>query len=132
MHEPISYYMTQSPHTIGKQQTLDVATQMMEEFGIRHLPVLHGGRLVGLLSHRDIEVVHALINEKPELITVEEAMTPEVYTIEPDVSSAKVFRHMADHKYGSAIIADAGRVQGVFTVTDALEILADMFDESEE
>src|SRR5262245_58277645 len=46
--------MTPQPQTIGLDQTLDVAHRMMRENGIRHLPVLEHGELVGVLTQRDL------------------------------------------------------------------------------
>lgn len=39
--------MTASPHTIGREQALTVAWDLMRKFNIRHLPVLDGGKLIG-------------------------------------------------------------------------------------
>src|SRR5437879_4833811 len=47
-------YMTPAPHTIGVEQPLAVAAALMQAHHIRHLPVLHGGKLVGILSERDV------------------------------------------------------------------------------
>lgn len=128
MNEPISYYMAPSVHTIGAEQTLDVAAIKMTEFNIRHLPVLHGGALVGLLSFRDLEVIRAMVDDPAELVVVQEAMTTEVYAVDPEQRASDVFRYMAEHKIGSAVVVESGRVQGVFTSTDALRTLADVFD----
>jgi len=54
MKTTIQKYMTRALHTIGQEQTLDVAHTVMRQHGIRHLPVLEGGKLVGLLSQRDL------------------------------------------------------------------------------
>ncbi len=58
MTEPtVAQYMTPSPQTIGQHLTLTAAHQLMTELKVRHLPVLDGGRLVGLLSERDMSFV---------------------------------------------------------------------------
>ena len=44
---PIHKYMSTSPHTIGAEQTIAMAAKVMAEHRIRHLPVLHGGKVVG-------------------------------------------------------------------------------------
>ncbi len=121
----ISEYMTVSPHAIGQEQTLSKAAEVMEEHGVRHLPVLHGGRLVGMLSDRDVGLIGALPDVDPKKLVVEEAMSGVPYTVAPDASLAEVANAMADHKYGSAVIMDGTKVVGVFTTVDACRALAD-------
>lgn len=121
----VADYMTRSPHSIGFDQTLVQAHKLMREHDIRHLPVLRGGRLVGILSERDLAFVEALRDVNSAKVTVEEAMTPLPYTIAPDASLGAVAREMADHRYGSAVVMREGHVVGVFTTTDALRALAD-------
>ena len=120
----VKAHMTPSPHTIGNDQTLATAARVMNEHGIRHLPVLHGGHLVGILSQRDIELVETLRNVDPRVVTVEEAMTPSPYVVGPDTPLVEVVRHMVEKKYGSAIVADRSKVIGVFTTIDAMMALA--------
>ena len=56
----VAKYMTAGPHTIGREQSLVAAKQLMHKIHARHLPVLHGGKLVGVVSERDLDVVGAL------------------------------------------------------------------------
>jgi acetoin utilization protein AcuB len=121
----IRHYMTPSPHTIGIDQALATATELMRAHKIRHLPVLAGGALVGLLSERDLELISGLPSVDPSRLTVEDAMSDIVYTVAPDDTLAEVAAEMAAHKYGSAVVAQAGRVVGVFTTVDALHALSD-------
>jgi acetoin utilization protein AcuB len=116
-------FMTASPHTIGTAQTLRTARGIMQKHGIRHLPVLEGGVLRGVLTARDIQLVESLRDTDLDTLTVEDAMTPEPYAIAPDTSLEWVAVEMAEHKYGSAIVLEQGRVVGVFTTVDALRAL---------
>ncbi len=118
-------YMTPSPHTIGAEQTLDVAARIMREHQIRHLPVLRGGQLVGIVSERDLQLVGGLPNVDPGNVTVEDAMSETVYAVTPDTPIEEVAAEMAAHKYGAALVTDHGRVAGVFTTIDALHAVCD-------
>jgi acetoin utilization protein AcuB len=80
----IQKYMTTSPHTIGDDQPMSKAHQVMREFRLRHLPVMHGGKLVGLLSDRDLHLVETLRDVDPKLVPVADAMSPDVYVVAPD------------------------------------------------
>jgi len=116
--------MTRAPHSIGKTQRLEVAHKLMRENGLRHLPVLEGGKIVGILSQRDLYFLETIAGVKPETEQVEDAMSPEVYVVTPDARASQVAAQMAKHKYGCAVVAENGHVVGVFTTTDALGLLA--------
>ena len=116
-------FMTPSPVVIGHDQTLAYAHRVMREHEVRHLPVLDGGRLVGVVSQRDLHLVETLRDVDPERVTVEEAMTPEPFTVHPEAPLAEIARAMADHKYGSAVVVEDGKVVGIFTTVDALRAL---------
>ncbi len=116
--------MTPAPHTIGVDQSLFRAREMMREYHVRHLPVLRAGRLVGIVTERDVALVEALEDLDEREVLVEEAMTSDVYAVRPDQPLDVVVDHMAKHKLGSAIVAEGDRVLGVFTSVDALRLLA--------
>jgi acetoin utilization protein AcuB len=117
--------MTKTPHLIGAEQSMRAAHEVMRKFEIRHLPVLHGGKLIGLLSLRDLHLVETLPNVDPELVRVEEAMTQDVYAVEPKTPLKQVVGEMAARKLGSAVVVEGSKVVGVFTTVDALDLLAE-------
>lgn len=118
-------HMTESPHTIGKDQTLDRASAVMRAHAIRHLPVLEGGTLLGILSNRDVYLIETLDDVDPASVTVEEAMTAEPYAVSPDTPLREVVEQMIAHKYGAAVVMEGREVSGIFTTIDALRVLAD-------
>jgi acetoin utilization protein AcuB len=123
---PIRAYMTPSPHTIGADQTLEVASELMRKHKIRHLPVLRGGQVVGILSQRDVALICGLPGVEPSEVPVEDAMTDAVYSVPPETPLDEVAATMAANKYGAALVTgERGRVVGVFTTVDALHALAD-------
>jgi acetoin utilization protein AcuB len=125
---PIQHFMTPTPISIGRQQTLEEASHRMQEHNIRHLPVLDGGRLVGILSDRDIEMVEALPNIEANTTTVEEAMVPDPYTVTPETPLIEVVARMAARKYGTAVVTDKNgfKLLGIFTTVDSLRAFADV------
>jgi acetoin utilization protein AcuB len=123
----VGTWMTRQPHTIGDEQTLANARERMHHWGVRHLPVLRGGHLVGVLSSRDIALVESLPGVDVERITVDDAMTEDPWTVTADAKLAEVARGMAEQKIGTAIVIEGDdTVVGVFTTTDALRALADL------
>lgn len=125
---PIHKYMSTSPHTIGAEQTIAMAAKVMSEHQIRHLPVLHGGKVVGMLSQRDVSMIETLKDVDPTVVTVEDAMTGSPYITDAETPLTEVASAMAEHKYGSAIITQSNRVVGVFTTVDACRVLAEIFE----
>ena len=86
----VQKYMTTSPHTIGDDQPMSLAHAMMREHKIRHLPVLRGAKLVGLVSDRDLNMVGSLQDVDPRKVLVSEAMTQDPYLVSPDAALDEV------------------------------------------
>jgi acetoin utilization protein AcuB len=123
---PVRKFMSTSPHTIGVDQTMELAHRMMREHKIRHLPVLRAQELVGIVSAGDLHLVETLHDVDPAKVTVEDAMTQDPYTVGPDTPVDEVVMEMARHKYGSVIIMDNHHVVGVFTTNDACQAFAEL------
>lgn len=126
MTETIGQHMTTCPHSVGAEQPLDRAIDAMRKFGVRHMPVLHGGELVGMLSDRDIALLEGLTEEARETLTVEDVMSPEPYAVTRETPLAVVLRGMERRHVGSAVVLDAeSHITGIYTSTDAVRMLAD-------
>jgi acetoin utilization protein AcuB len=95
----------------------------MRSYGIRHLPVLDGGKLAGVLSQRDALLVETLRDVDPANTPVEDAMSTDVYVVGPDTPLHEVATAMIEHKYGCAVVVEGNRVVGIFTTIDALRAL---------
>ena len=119
----IADYMTRQPHTVGSEQTISFALKMMQEHDFRHLPVLHGGKLSGIVSDRDLGLIAGLNDVNPDNTRVEEAMSAGVYTVTPETLLLEVLEQMVSHKYGSAVVVQGTSVVGIFTNHDALVLL---------
>ncbi len=120
----VQRHMTISPVVIDPRRTLAEAHRLMREKAIRHLPVVDEGRLVGLVSQRDLYLLETLKGIDPLTETVQEAMSRDPFTVRPDAPLDEVALSMAEHKYGSAVVVDKGSVIGLFTTVDALRALA--------
>ena len=122
----VQKYMTTAPHTVRPDLTLAAADKIMHEHGVRHLPVLKGGQLVGLLSQRDIRLIESFKDVDAANVQVVEAMSQDIYEVPPTVYLDEVVTTMAEHKYGSAVVTQNSKVVGIFTTVDALQALADL------
>ena len=116
--------MSPQPITIGRTESLATAHRLMTEHGVRHLPVLEHGELVGVLSQRDLFLIESIRSVNADVDTVDDAMSSDTYAVAPDVPIATVAKYMMRKRYGCAVVMERGRVIGIFTVTDALRLVS--------
>lgn len=114
--------MSPTIHTIGFEQSIAEAAKRMRTHHVRHLPVLDGGRIVGVLSERDVRLVEMC---SAGSIEVGDVMSPEPYVVHGGTSLAQVAAEMVDRKVGSAVVTDHGAIVGIFTTVDALRALVE-------
>lgn len=126
-HSLIRSYMTPAPYTVAPDQMLTEAHAIMRGHRIRHLPVLRKGKVVGIVTQRDLMLIETLPDVNPAEVPVEDAMSRDVFVVSPRTPLAKVATEMADRKLGSAVVLDRDLVVGMFTVTDACQALAKVF-----
>ncbi len=123
MHDAIENFMTEGPYTIASNRTLEEAHALMRKHRIRHLPVLDSGKLVGMVTQRDLSLVETLKAVNPAKVEVEDAMTEDVFAVEVGTPIAEVAQRMAKDRIGSAVIMKGQMVAGIFTGVDALRAL---------
>lgn len=122
----VGNYMSVQPYTIGYDQTLEKAERMMRQHQVRHLPVLNGGVLVGILSDRDVKLVESLKDVDPSKVRIDEAYTPEPYVVTSQTSLEEVCGKMASQRYGCAVVRDGHQLVGIFTWIDALNACSEI------
>lgn len=123
MAPAIQEFMTPLVHTVRVGAKFSEAHALMREHLIRHLLVLNGKALVGVISDRDLYLLEALGAGNASEISVEEAMQP-VLVVPPEMLLYDVARLMTAGKLGSAVVAREENVLGIFTAMDGLRALA--------
>ena len=127
MHAPtLAQFMTQRPKTIRRDESLLVADKTMKKLKVRHLPVLDGGQIVGILSERDVRLVDGVA--ELAATKVDDVCNEDVVTFDVATSLAVVCTAMAERRIGAAVITEDGELAGIFTTTDACRLLATMLD----
>lgn len=119
--------MTPFPYTIGPEQTLRHAKAMMAEHRIHHLPVADNGKLLGIISERDIrwalDPIFDLGSE--DEVPVESVFRRNVYACDLHTRLDEALTAMAENHYGSVLVTKHGKLAGIFTYTDACREFAD-------
>lgn len=119
--------MTREPLTVSVDTPLVDARRTMLERRIRHLLVTQGGRLMGIVTDRDIRLnlpspATSLsvweVNYLLARMTVGSVMTSAVMTVDPNRDVVEAARIMLDHKIGALPVVDGGTIVGIMTETD--------------
>ena len=119
--------MTPSPVSVGLKEKLVTARIIMQEKGIRHLPVVEDDKPVSLISDRDIALAvlaNKYSEEDIQKLTIEDVCSQDLYQVELDASLGEVVQYMADNTIGSVVVTRDGALDGIFTATDACKYLA--------
>jgi CBS domain-containing protein len=127
-------FMTTHPQVLGRNETLDLADDVMTMGRIRHLPIVENGKLIGIISQRDMfrsaavaalgfvgDTQKALI----KTIRIKEIMTPNVVTIAPDASVKDAARIMLEKKIGCLPVVEDDKLIGIITETDILRYVVE-------
>lgn len=117
-------YTTPSPITAPITMPVADILALMEQHGIRHVPIVEADRPVGIVSDRDTRLVQRLPGA--ETLTAQDIMVREPYTVAPQEPLEEVALAMGRQRIGSAIVIEGGRVSGIFTLTDALNALIEV------
>jgi len=129
--------MTHEVVTLAEDDTLADARQCMDRGRVRHLPIVRGTTLVGLLTHRDLLAasfsVFAQASRQEEhrlfaQIPVRELMR-EAHAVRPHIRVREAARIMLENQYGCLPVVDeAGRLLGIVTEADFLRLAVRMLD----
>lgn len=127
-------YMTAEPATVQPDARLLEAVLAIRGLSVRHLPVVSEGKLVGLITERDInrfapsilrtsqEEYNAVFEQTP----VRTVMTRNVITVAPDSSLAEAVALLHDNKLGCVPVVEDDSLVGILTVTDLLRFANDV------
>jgi acetoin utilization protein AcuB len=125
--------MTHSILTVASKVSIRLANQIMCDYHVRHLPVINGSHLVGILSSGDIRrampssatslsvwEIHALWDK----VTVESVMSRNPVTVKPDTSLLGAVRLMYEHRFNSLpVVNELEQLVGILTEVDIFLLL---------
>jgi len=120
--------MTKNPETISPEEFLASGLVEMHKGGFRRLPVVQDGKLIGIITDRDLRE-HAALLEQTKISAV---MTKDLLTVTPRATLEQAAKLMLSHKISGLPVTDAGQLVGVITTSDILQAFLDMLGASDE
>jgi CBS domain-containing protein len=118
-------FMTRELMTLQESDDLALAEQIFRLGGIRHLPVVRDGKLVGLVTHRDL--LRSAASHQAARTRAAEVMTASPTAVQPSTSLVHAARVMLKHKFGCLPVCDDdGKLVGIITEADFVRFAADM------
>ena len=99
----IQHYMTPMPFSIGRDVSIQDAQSFMVEHQIRHLPVLDHGKLLGIVTERDLKLASTLTDSKIKW-TCGDVVYPYPFIVEPEEPFQEVLKEMIERKQNFALI----------------------------
>ena len=113
--------MTPEVHTCRLDSNLSmVAMQMWDgDFGV--VPVENAGRIVGMITDRDICMAAAIKHRDPAEIQVEEVISGQVHSCAPDADIREALKTMERNKVRRLPVIDAGKLVGVLSLNDVVQ-----------
>ncbi len=123
---------TATLHFAAPEERVRTVLDRMKRHGIRHLPVVEGDRLAGILSDRDL-LLHAWSGQMhsfPDDLTVRDIMTKDVVTARYGTPLADVARMMISRKVDSIpLLGPEGNVMAIVTSTDLIRLVSERHEE---
>ena len=120
--------MRRDPVTITPLDTLAAAQSLMQRAGVRQLPVVDKGALIGMLSERDLRAHSGYL----ERTKVDAAMSEHLIIASPKDSAARAARLLLDQKINAVPVVEDARLVGIISRSDLLRSLVELLEAQQE
>ncbi|MBI2369521.1 MAG: CBS domain-containing protein [Deltaproteobacteria bacterium] len=120
--------------TVSPQDTVGQAFSLIQRHKVRHLPVVRDGKLVGIITDRDIRQAFVPVRSGQEgrpryvlkKLRVSELMTPRPLTVTPQTDVVEAATLLNQHRIGGLPVVENGKLVGIITVTDIVNVFIEM------
>ena len=119
--------MTRLPVEMESIENVSNAKRLMELFGIRHVPVMRGSGIFGIVSQRDLLNAEMKAGHNIDDQSIDDICQKDVLAVPPMMPVDEVAQKMLDRRVGSAVVKDGGFVVGIYTSSDAFKTLCQVF-----
>ena len=133
----VADWMTESVLAVETFDSISIARQLMAKHRINQLPVLDNDVLVGIVTDRDVRDAYPTsmmidrgeaIDRFADSVTVEEVMSHDVFTVQPDTSLKKAVGLLRRHRIGSLPVVRNKNLVGIITRSDILDFVLSGLD----
>ncbi|MDO6597076.1 CBS domain-containing protein [Oceanihabitans sp. 2_MG-2023] len=134
---PVSTIMTRDVITLNHSDDLDVAEKLFKKNNIRHIPVVSGDKIIGMLSYTDllrISFADAIDENESDVDTVvynmfsiEQVMAKNLTSITSNTTIKEVAEILAEKEFHALPIVDNDKLIGIVTTTDLINYLIEQF-----
>jgi CBS-domain-containing membrane protein len=130
--------MTTGLTTLREDEVLLDATFIFASSRFRHIPILNGNKLVGIVTERDLKhytpsilsgIPPAEYNRLMADTPLSKIMTRDLVTIEPGKTISEAVQMLFDHRIGCLPVVENGELKGILTTTDMLKLLLQLLKE---
>ena len=135
---PISKIMTRKLVTISPQDDLVTAERLFKKHHIRHIPVVEGNTIKGMLSYTDLLRISFAdaVDEHEEYVdtivynmfTIPQVMVSDVVTVSSTTSIKDVARFLSKKEFHALPVVDNGKIVGIVTTTDLINYLLECIE----
>lgn len=123
---PVEEFTTPDPITASEDASTDELRDLMAKHGIRHIPIVKAGEVIGIVSERDLKVVAGLELSEKQLVRASDIMARDPVAVDSLATLDEVAYEMSNRKIGSVIVNEGSKFLGIFTSTDALNALIEI------
>ncbi|WP_298327548.1 CBS domain-containing protein [uncultured Dokdonia sp.] len=134
---PVSSIMTSNMITLHKTDSLEHAEQLFKNHSIRHIPVVDGKNIIGILSYTDllrISFADAIDEDEQDvdtivynMFTIEQVMAKKLVTVTTDTTVKEVAEILANKEFHALPVLQEGSLVGIVTTTDLIQFLLEQF-----
>ena len=121
-HQTVADLMSETVIVLQHDEAIAGSVDDLDRFRLRHLPVVEGDRVVGVVTHR--ELVRALLRRQPgdPAPLVAEVMSTDVVTVAPDAPVSEALALLITRKTGCLLVVDARGLAGIVTEYDCVKL----------
>ncbi len=133
---PVSQIMTKDVVTLTTKNNLNDAEKLFKEHKVRHLPVVNGSQLIGVLSYSDLlKISFSELSDDEEKVdatvfnmyTIEQVMAKNPVSVSPDDTIREVTEILSKQSFHSLPVTENGELRGVITTTDLLKYFLEQY-----
>lgn len=134
-HMLVREWMSKGPVTIGSGSPIKAVIDLMRDHGVRHIPVVDGNNLVGMITDRDLKEIspsYPIFRDEEEIkyyleeIKVSDAMTADPISVSPTGTVKEAAKILLQRKIGGLPVLEGNRLVGIITRSDILRSFVEM------